>query len=344
MSLPEEIQFQTVLDALVDTEQPFAPRFLYRFSDLTPPEIGELSTIWSGLPLWRRKALMEDLEQLGEDDTLMSFEEIGRFGLTDSNPEVRLPALRILWEYEDPGLAKIYLKLLETDPDPGVRGAAAHGLGRYVYLGELEELPQAALQEIEDRLLKVVDGKDMVAVRRYALEALGYSSRNEVAERIETAFHSKDKSWVASALFAMGRSVNEKWHPEVSSMLDNPHPQIRAEAARAAGELEILSVVDRLLELLDDSDDQVRMASIWSLSQLGGEGVHDALEELLEETEDNDEREYIEEALDNLHFNEELNLLPLLDFSDSGSDEYDEDMEDLFDGMDLFEDEGDDED
>jgi hypothetical protein len=340
MTIPEEIQFQTVLQALADTETPFAPRYLYRFSDLNPSEIEALSALWSGLPTWRRKALLEDLEQLGENDTLLSFEEVGRFGLQDPAAEVRLPAVRILWEYEDRGLATLFLRLVEFDPDPDVRGAAATGLGRFVYMGELDELPQATYRAIVAALLKVVDSDDAIAIRRFALEALGYSSNDEVSERIETAIQSKDKAWVASALFAMGRSADDRWSPYVTSMLDSPHPLVRAEAARAAGELWIVSVVDRLLELLDDPDDQTRMASIWSLSQLGGEGVHDALEELLEDTEDSEEREYIEEALDNLNFNEDLSLLPLLDISDT--DEIDDD-EDYFSELDLFEDEEDDE-
>jgi len=51
-------------------------------------------------------------------------------------------------------------------------------------------------------------------------------------------------------------------------MLDSPLPSLRAEAARAAGELEIGAAASRLLELLDDPDEATRLASIWSLSQL----------------------------------------------------------------------------
>ncbi len=189
-------------------------------------------------------------------------------------------------------------------------------MGKFVYLGEIEEIRENLLHKIEDRLLVVLDSQEDTTVRRSALESLGYSSREEIPARIEAAFQSGDKHWMASALFAMGRSYNVKWNPSVLAMLDNPLPILRAEAARASGELELVAAVPRLIELLDDPDEETRLASIWSLSQLGGDGVRKVLEQLLPDTDDDEERTYIETALDNLSFNEEMDLLPLMDLSD----------------------------
>ncbi|MFN2150842.1 MAG: hypothetical protein ACK2T5_04535, partial [Anaerolineales bacterium] len=71
-SIPPAIPFQEVLDALLDTETPFQPRYLYRFSDLESADLADLKTIWGQIPTWRRKALLEDLEQLFGDDYLLS--------------------------------------------------------------------------------------------------------------------------------------------------------------------------------------------------------------------------------------------------------------------------------
>ena len=316
---PADIPFRQVIEALLDTEKPFTPLFLYRFSDLDKTDVDRLAEIWSDIPTWRRKALLEDIEVLGEEDTLLSFEAVGQFALSDSDPEVRLPAIGILWEYENPALVNPFLNMMETDPSPNVRSSAAGALGRFVYRGELEEIPAQILKKIEDRLLVVINGNDEPIVRCSALEALGYSSRKEVPGIIEKAFQSGDKEWMASALNAMGRSANSKWKPQVLSMLDSPLPSLRAEAARAAGELEIGAAASRLLELLDDPDEATRLASIWSLSQLGGEGVRAALERIYDETDDDHERAYIESALDNLTFNEDMELLPLLDISETPS-------------------------
>jgi len=316
-SNPADIPFQSVMEALLNTEKPFTPRFLYRFSDLDQHDLDQLKEIWPDIPNWRRKALIEDIEQLGEDDTLLSFETIGQFALSDSDPAVRLPAIGILWEYENPALIDAFLKMVESDPSSEVRSAAASALGKFVYMGELEEIPAHVLKKIEDRLLSVLNGSDEAVVRRNALESLGYSSRKEIPGLIETAFQSGEKEWMASALNAMGRSANSRWKPQVLSMLDSPLPTLRAEAARAAGELEIGSAASRLLELLDDPDEPTRLASIWSLSQLGGEGVRTTLERIYDETDDDHERAYLESALDNLSFNENMELIPLLDLSET---------------------------
>jgi HEAT repeat protein len=349
MSTPSEIPFQDLLDALLDVETPFKPRFLYRLSDLGNDELAEVERTWPKIPDWRRKALMEDAEELGENDTLLSFEALARLALQDEAPFVRQPAIRILWEYESSDLPVIFLNLLRTDNEPQVRAAAATALGKYVYLGEIEELSAEQLIQIEDALLQAATGTDDLLVQRRALEALGYSSREEVPALIEAAYNSGERDWLVSALFAMGRSAHEVWFPNVLDMLENNQPVVRAEAARAAGELEIDEAVPQLIELLDDPNDDVREASIWSLSQIGGEGVREILEKLYDETEDDKEADFIDDALDNLAFNEENALFALFDVPDIGSEEDhrrengdDSDVEDEF--FDLIEEEDEDED
>lgn len=338
MQSPSEIPFHKLLDALLDVETPLNPRYLYRLSDLEEAELELLRTTWPKIPAWRRQALLEDIEELNESDMLLSFESLARFAVQDEEAKVRLLAVRILWEFEENSLIPVFLRLMTTDDDREVRAAAASALGRFVYAGELEEIPPATMKSIEDRLLSVVNGNDVPEVRRSALESLGYSSRDEIAPLVEQAFASEDKFWRASALFAMGRSANQRWQPNILSMLQSNLPLLRSEAARAAGELEISDAVPQLLELLDDPDDQVRQASIWSLSQIGGEGVRDTLQALYEETEDEKEAELLESALDNLTFNEGLQLIPMFDFPEADEDEEDWYEEyDLEDADDLFE-------
>jgi hypothetical protein len=348
MTITSEIPFQQVLDALLDTETPFTPRFLYRLSDLEAGELNRLEQIWESIPPWRRKALMEDVEKLSEENTLLSFEALAYFALKDGDAEVRLPAVRALGEYEEPYLASSFLRLVKGDPDTAVRAAAAFALGKFVYLGELEEISEEIKQTIEDVLLDIYNHDTADLVRRNALEALGYSSRDEVTSLIDLAYRSTDREWKASALFAMGRSANPIWKPQVLEMLDSPHPILRAEAARAAGELELTPAVVRLLELIDDPDDETRLASIWSLSQLGGPGVQEAMQRAYDETEVEKERNFIESAIDNLIFNQDMQLLPMFDLPDletaSPYDDDDEDFEDdLLDELD-FEDDFDDDD
>ncbi len=311
MTTPDEIPFQKLLDTLLDVDTPLPSRYFYRLSDLNDDEIEQLSQIWDKLPAWRRKALMEDIETVGEADFLLSFEAIARLAIRDPEPTVRLPAIQTLWDYEDRHLIPIYLDMLEKDQDTQVRAAAATALGKYIFLGEIDELPLKTLRKIEDHLLAVMASKEDNLVRRRALESLGYSGREEVAPLVEAAYTSNDKDWVISALFAMGRSAHEGWKDMVLEKLESKLPGVRTEAVRSAGELEIPEAVPSLIEMLDDPSDDVRQACIWSLSQIGGEGVREALENLFEETEDEEEAEYIDTALDNLAFTEETELFAL---------------------------------
>jgi HEAT repeat protein len=314
---PNEIPFQQVIDALLDIEKPLSSIFLYRFSDLNSDELTQLAAAWPKIPDWRRQALMEDIEELGDSNTILSFESLARFAMTDRVPEVRLPAVRTLWEYDDLRLAQTFLELIDSDPSPAVRAAAAGGLGYFIYLGEVEEAPKKLQQKIEERLFAVMNSDEKDEVKRNALEALAFSDRKEVRGLIETAFISTDKEWVGSSIFAMGRSANNIWKPQVLEMLDSQFPILRAEAARAAGELELGEAVNRLVELIDDPDDDTRRASIWSLSQLGGDGIRQVLEKTLEDSDNEEDRNHIENALDNLTFNEDMQLLPILDMTDT---------------------------
>jgi len=308
--------------ALLDDSVPFPPNYLRRFSDLEGAELDAVSEAWPRVTASRRLALMEDLEELAETDTLMMFDNFARGALTDSEPGVRARAITLLWEAEDPALIDAFLALLQNDPSGDVRGAAASALGKFVYLGELEELPADLLHLIEDRLIAVAGSGDDPLVRRSALESLGFSSREEVPALIISAYDTNDPEWLASALSAMGRSYDQSYEPLVKRMLHHPKANVQLEAVRAAGELELDSTNPTLLDLLDEEaqDSELRYAVIWSLSQIGGEQVRETLENLLDETEDDEEAEWLENALDNLTLTETGQSMDLLDIDLSDKD------------------------
>jgi len=320
MTIPNPIPFTKVIDALLDESTPFSPKYLNRLSDLDPVDKSLLEDIWSKVSIRRRNALLEDMEEIHMADDLLCFEQVGRVALKDSDPGLRMRAIQILREYELVDLLPIFVEMSEHDPDVDVRAAAAAALATYIFMGEVEDISPKRLQLVEACLLRLISSKDAMIVRRRALEALGFSSRMELVGQIEKAYASTDMDWLVSALFTMGRSANSSWKPQVLSMLTHENPSVRAEAASAAGELEIKSAVPRLLKLLRDSDIDVRMASIWSLSQIGGAGVRSALESLLESTNDDEEANQIENALENLGFTDEMNDLSLLDIPEDGDD------------------------
>lgn len=325
MPTTKKITFRDLVEALLDENKPFPARYLHHFSDLSDDEQDILRKIWPIVSLLRRQALMEDLEQLGEADDLLNFEGVCRLGLRDSDPLVRLVAIRILAEYELVEFMPIFLDMAEHDGDTLVRAAAALALGPFVYMGEVELLSVNVQRNLEDKLLAIAGGKDEATVRMRALEALGFSSREEVIPLIEAAYQSGNAEWLSAALFAMGRSANSDWESKVLPMLDDKRPAVRSEAITAAGGLGLKVAVQQLLEYLDDSDSQVRFASIWALSEIGGAGVREALTNMLLNTEDEEEAQLLEEALDNLSFTDGSGGFEILDVSD-GDDEDDEDL------------------
>lgn len=310
-----ELSFDEVLAALKDMQQPFAARYLYRLSGLENKELAELKKLWPTLPAQRRLGVLEDLELVAEGNTVMHFESVHRMALNDEDSRVRVVAIRSLWSTEQISLVPQLVKLLETDKDASVRAQAAAALGRFVYLGEVGKVPAGTLKEVESVLMDILNGDEDPEIQRRALESLGYSSRPEIAERIEHAYEGGEEEWVVSALFAMGRSADDRWGSTVIQSLADSNADISKEAARAAGELELSEARTGLFDLLQNENSDLRLAAAWSLSQIGGNGISDVLEELIEQTEDEDEIDLLQNALENLAFTEELGELNLLDFS-----------------------------
>lgn len=316
-SVQQSVSFDKIISALLDNEHPFPAVHWHRFSDISIPDLQKLEKIWPDVNPDRRTALLEDLEILAESDTLVSFDDLARFALDDADPRAREVALRLLWESEDSSLIQKMMQMVDNDPVEKVRAAAATALGQFIYLGELEEIPETSLHRIEDKLLGLTTSTtEPKLVRRRALEAMGFSSRTEVKPLIVAAYNNNDLEWLVSALFAMGRSANSTWISSVLEMLDADNEEVLLEAVRAAGELEAAGGRRPLLKLIKTQPEgsEIRMAAIWALSKIGGEKVRDTFERLLEESEDEEELDILDEALENLEFTEGFNKFGMIDY------------------------------
>jgi len=327
--------FNQVIKALLDEEKPFPARLLYRLSDINDVDLPLLEQTWLKLSVRRRQAVMEDIQEFNEDDYLLDYFRVGLLAARDPDPIVRRLAVLTLTEYEEDNvIVPLFIRMAEGDQDVAVRAAAAAGLGGAVEQGELEELPASLLHQAEECLLRLSNGQDAKMVRLKALEALGYSSLEEVKPMIKAAYQSQDTEWMASALTAMGRSYDREWAGDVLAAISDSRPVVRQEAVTAAGELELEDCRPELFDLLKDKESGVRQAAIWALSQIGGNGVRDILEKMLETSTDDDEADLLDVALENLEFTEGFGDFDILSF--------DEDIENLLvdeeDDSDLAED------
>jgi len=326
----KQIAFDQIVAALLNEDEPFSPTFLHRFSDLEGKDLNTLKQSWVKINPDRKANLMLDLEEMLETDTRVSFDNLARIALEDKDARVRQIAIRLLGECDDTRLVPVFINLLERDLDTDVRAAAAQGLGRFVYLGELDEIPERIFHSVEDCLLGIPESAPEI-IRQRVLESLGFSSRDEVPQMMLSAYNHGSEQWLASALLAMGRSADPRWDRLVVDMLDHSSSEVRAEAIRAAGELELKSARQPLLELLSDYrslEEEIFAATAWSLSQIGGDQVRAALEALSEQAEGDDEADFLEDVLENLEFNENFSTGAMLEIlEDELSNESDE-MED----------------
>jgi len=330
-SYKNEHDFEEVREALLNKDAPFPASLLYFFSDISRADLKKLEAVWHQVWTERRRGLLEDMETMAEKDTLLFFDHVAVMCLEDEDPVARATAIRLLWQSEDEDLVPKLITLLKEDPQDIVRAAAATGLGIFVYLGELEEIDESLYDDILKALINVHLGSDERLVRRRALEALGYASHPEVPGFIQHAYETNQEEWLQSALFAMGRSYDQRWRKDVIRMFDHPDAVIRYEAVRAAGELELEEVRDLLFDMLEEGigDDDIYFAVIWSLSKIGGQGVRQAIETSLEDSEDEEEIQLLEEALENLDFTEQVNTFDMMTIEEEDPDEWlDEDEED----------------
>ena len=305
--------FQKVIDELTGDRPEISRRSLQEFSDIDPSALRAVLEAWPSVKLERKRILLDSLLSLSDEDTLVSFDDFARALLTDADAQVRARAIRLLDESDDAKLVPSFIRILTTDEQAETRAEAAVALGKFVELGELEELPERTKRQVEDALLEKANGEDQLFIRRNALEALCFSSRPEVVTLIESAFRRENPDWQASALFAMGRSFDERWEEQVLSRMQDVNPIVRLAAVEAAGELRLASARLILLKVLEEEDeDDITSAAIWSLSQIGGEDARVYIQNLLDLAEEDEDVEFLEDALENVQFTDELNEFDLM--------------------------------
>lgn len=336
MSRKDELflNFGIALEHLRDVPSPLSPAALSALSGANRQELAHFAELWVNLPTERRRRASQMMVDLAEENFKNDFNLLFRYMLNDEDAVVRVHAIDGLWEDEDTSLIKPLIGFLRSDPDPGVRSAAADSLGRFVLLAEYGRLAQKAMADlVHDALLSTIrSGIETTDVRARAIESLAYWSEDLMRDIIATAYEDDHPEMRASAVTAMGRSADTYWRKTAASELESPDPRMRFEAAVAVGELEDRESVPRLIELLDDNDREVQSAAITSLGQIGGKPAREALTRAAE-SEDEVLRLLAEEALQELDFSRNSDLL----LFDLGVE--DEDWEDL----DLDEDEDEDE-
>jgi HEAT repeat protein len=334
--------------ALKQLQEPSVPdSVLYELSNLHGDELALLTDTWPALPLGSRQAIASRLVEIAEADFETDFSRVFIICLKDKDPQVRKAAIDGLWEVEDVVLIRPLIRMLERDPSEGVREAAAVSLSRFAQLAELGRLQPYLADMVWDALWNTYHSPDEeLAIRRRAVESLAHFGRPQVGELIEAAYQDEEPLMRISAVFAMGRSADEVWGSRVVAELEHDDPEMRYEAARACGALELVEAVPILSRMVADPDLEVKLAAVWALGQIGGREAQRVLEICLE-SGDEALKDAAENALDELDYMQGTLDFPLYNY-DVDDDEEDEDEdeeewrdEDEWEDADEWEDEDD---
>lgn len=305
------MNFERFLEVLGASEALLAISNLYILSGMSKREMEVFRAVWPRLPMERRRAILRALVEIAEASFEADFNGIFRFCLSDEDEEVRAQAIEGLWEDESIFILRSLIGLLRGDPSFLVRARAAAGLGRFVLLAELDELDSELGVEAREVLLCTINNpQEALEVRRRAVEALSFSGEEGVREIIEAAYQDEAQKMRVSAVCAMGRSVDPYWGETLLQELKNSDPEMRYEAARACGELELKEAVPTLTRLINDADREVQGAAIWALGRIGGRGARRVLQACCE-SDDEILAGAAEEALSELEFAEGVFEIPI---------------------------------
>ena len=301
MALRQTEEEQAVFDRaleLVGEQGPMSPEEVDSLSMLEGADLATFHDVWSKLPAGARARLLVALHGAAENRLRLDFSALNRMALDDADPQVRLAGLRSTIEDQSPQLLRKLLDLVQSDPSPEVRLAAAEDLARFTLLGELENLDSETVSQLRAVLQEAVrDANQAPSVRASALAALGYFSDTETAQDLALGF--SDPILRIGAIRGMGRSADSRWTDRLMPVLGSDDPDMRREAAAALGEIEDERSATPLVEIVDDPDPDVRLAVIEALGHIGGEEAREALLYLGEDPEDSI-RAAAEKALEEL--------------------------------------------
>ena len=282
---------------------------LARLSDLSRESALTVAAVWPSLPEAIRIDIVRRCDDLSEERIDLNFGRALRIALDDPSPVVRQLAIGALWEDESRDLLERLGRTLQEDQSPDVRAAAAAALERFASQAAAGTLGETTARGLREDLLKIAtDDTVPYALRRRAIEALGpLAADPAIVSLISNAYESGDHGLQCSAVYAMGRSPDSRWLHIVLAELASEEPELRYEAARAAGALGLADALLGLLAAAHDEDAEVRHAAISAIAKIGGRGAMRALERLAEDAGEAD-LELIEAAI------EEANALidPLL--------------------------------
>jgi hypothetical protein len=199
----------------------------------------------------------------------------------------RRRAAELAGSLEPAEVASELLRLLRSDPDAEVRGAAAIAFGPMLETAEMaydeDEMPvdAATMAEVRQALRDVHENAaEPDLVRRKALEAAVRSPDKWMAAAARSALTSTDPLWRMTGVFAAG--YLEGLDSLVVASLGDEDPGVRIEAVRAAATGMVEEAIDTICAWArsQDTERELRIESVAALAHLPGSSVTEILDRL----------------------------------------------------------------
>lgn len=275
----------------------------YGLSDLLPEDEVKVSQVWDALPSSYKHMMIEALTHSSETNFELTYRFVGFLGLKDESALVRAAAIDLLWEDESSELMQMLLNIIRQDNSATVQASALSALGRFILLGEYDEISRTLATEAQQLTLKMYkDHQQSIEVRRRALEAIANSSLPQKDSLIREAYNSDNHLLKVSAVFSMGRTCDEKWQDVLIEELQGNDHELIYEAIRASGEIQLESSIEHLKHFIISDDREIQMMSVWALGEIGGKYAMELLSSLEEQTDDDELLDIISEAIDEASF------------------------------------------
>ncbi len=166
------------------------------------------------------------LRALAESSNARAHSRVLEVARTDSNPELRKQAIRVLGERGEAGVDDL-LKLFDSEQSPDVRRTV------------LQSLSDTKSPRVEDKLFAVAAGNDNLELKKQAIRLLGDRAGRKSFEFLSATAQSADGN--TEVQMQAVRSIGERHAEESVPILikiakTHPNQLVRKQAIRSLGE------------------------------------------------------------------------------------------------------------
>ncbi len=317
--------FDNVLNLLREDPRAVFEKYGRTLSDLRDEKLTRLQAVLNEIPAEKRAEFFRAMEEFGEENVIYNYTQIAFLGVKDAYGDARAASLRIL-SYEDSGeIGEIMLNAALNDPCEEAQLTAIEVLGEYMNEADMEEPIPVSKKKLYRTLSMLLDSPNK-AVRRAAVVAYAVSGDKRVRDMISGYLAGSDPDELITGLSAIRFSMIEDWNDSLLELLENDNEEVRKNAFRTAGTLELKQALPALYDTIAEFDrvsPELLLAAVNAVAEIGDESSLDVLETLGEAAVDMDSEivDTIDDCIDTLNMSLNLGISP-------DDDEWDEDDDD----------------